>query len=123
LKKEKSFEALFRKNTHLASRQKQAAGAFGFRAKIYNCSNENQWLLELPSDKDSVDLCVKPCLFLKKSIGLVYISNSWLTQYKLNLISYTKIYMICKIFKIDLLDFQGFNLHNFRKPILFEYKN
>jgi hypothetical protein len=35
---------------------------------------------------------------------------------------YTKIYMICKIFKIDLLDFQGFNLRNFRKPILFEYK-
>jgi hypothetical protein len=34
---------------------------------------------------------------------------------------YTKIYMICKIFRIDLLDFQGFNSHNFRKPMLFEY--
>jgi hypothetical protein len=28
--------------------------------------------------------------------------------------------MICKIFGIDLLDFQGFNSRNFRKPILFE---
>jgi hypothetical protein len=35
---------------------------------------------------------------------------------------YTKIYMICKIFRIDLLDFQGFNLRNFRKSMLFEYK-
>jgi hypothetical protein len=34
---------------------------------------------------------------------------------------YTKIYMICKIFKIYLLDFQGFNPPNFRKSILFEY--
>jgi hypothetical protein len=30
--------------------------------------------------------------------------------------------MICKIFGIDLLDFQGFNSRNFRKPMLFEYK-
>jgi hypothetical protein len=30
--------------------------------------------------------------------------------------------MIYKIFKIDLLDFQGFNSLNFRKPTLFEYK-
>jgi hypothetical protein len=36
---------------------------------------------------------------------------------------YTKIYMICKIFRIDLLDFQGFNSRNFRKPILFEYNS
>jgi hypothetical protein len=35
--------------------------------------------------------------------------------------SYTKIYMIYRIFKIDLLDFQGFNPLNFRKSILFEY--
>jgi hypothetical protein len=29
--------------------------------------------------------------------------------------------MICKIFKIDLLDFQGFNSLSFHTPILFEY--
>jgi ADP-ribosylglycohydrolase len=31
--------------------------------------------------------------------------------------------MICKVFGIDLLDFQGFNSLNFRKPMLFEYKS
>jgi hypothetical protein len=37
--------------------------------------------------------------------------------------SYTKVYMICKVFKIDLFDFQGFNSFYFRKSILFEYKS
>jgi hypothetical protein len=31
--------------------------------------------------------------------------------------------MICKVFKIDLFDFQGFNSFYFRKSILFEYKS
>jgi hypothetical protein len=36
-----------------------------------------------------------------------------------NIEKYTKIYMICKFFRIYLLDFQGFNSSNFRKSILF----
>jgi hypothetical protein len=48
---------------------------------------------------------------LKKSLLLAHFTQN-----------YTKIYMIYRIFKFDLLDFQGLNSPNFRKSILFEYK-
>jgi hypothetical protein len=35
---------------------------------------------------------------------------------------YTKIYMICKILSIYLLDFQYFGLFYFRKSVVFERK-
>jgi inhibitor of KinA len=49
--------------------------------------------------------------------------NNCCTVYDYAVNFYTKIYMICKIFGVDLLDFRGFNSRNFRKPILFEYNN